>query len=917
MFEKLVRARNSRKGFTIIELVIVIAVIGILTTVLLPNFSTTLQRADSTAKAANLSSVNKIAASTLKVTGNGEMLDVYSAVVQNFGKESAAAAASTAVFNSSTKTFTTLSKVMKDEAAPKDRENYFPVYGETSAEVAECLKGYDFVTYATKAEASTMATGLTKLAGLEGSNYVDGVFVIDASIALNCNVSMANTMFIFTDGASLEGNGYSFDCYACYFIDTGDGSQPVTFKCYGGTVSTHNTYGAFNVSNFYKDGAINWGEAPVSNKLNQITLYQGGFLTPMADVDKTASMYFCVGKASAYVDGTIAIPENCKLTLDGESHFVVEDGGTILPAQTQADSSNLGNVSVVLTAADGSQVTIDLMDGSFVGMTLAGAAATVNGTTQSAGDQTFTITPLTAQVATNRITQCAQAMLAAGGNMDVVLSVVEKVGNAMVGTAQAICVSMGDNAITAKTLSTDGLQTVNNLVNAVKTTVVDAAVSASSAVNTAISSAIGTVTINKVVNGQVKTGGAVINNISTYTSCDTGWYTKNKDSDSFTIKTAAELYGLSTLVFNGTDDFHGKTITLAPEGGVIDLSEYTPWLPIGNGQYGFRGTLDGAGCTITGMKLNVNETWIMQMLQGKGWNNTSYRVGCEDTIYGFQNGDKYGVGFIGVLENGGTLKNVTFKNSSVVFKYNWNSYGAIAVGAIRATGEDYGTTQDTTREYFDDGYRWENNDHKNRLDGKIAPVSSKDYRDRAVTNWTTTIENVTVDSSCSVTATGRCGGVCAVVAGAYYSSSGYNEAHGKLGGADDALSIFAGWGTVAIKNCSNGANVTHIPTKGAYEEGGGILGYTQVNAHTTITISNCSNSGTITAGAAAGILGSTNTGTEEKAFYTITGCTNTGTIKTVTTNGAGAAIHTASVASQIYNTSTSRAGTKFDNQKVE
>jgi len=927
MLNLFLRARNrKKKGFTIIELVIVIAIIGVLSAVLVPNFSNTLLKADSTAKAANLASVNKIAASTQTASGIGNMLEVYSAVVSNFGEESTAKALRETAFNSETRTFTALKKVVEETPENPAKDTYYPVYGETSSEIAASLLGYDFVQY--KAGKTNLSTQLTKISKYDNTDYSaanGGTYVISGSIALYDNVSMPNTMFVFVNGASLEMNGYSFDCHSCFFVDT-KGTDEVTFKVYGGTLAPHYNYGAFTVNvDFvsYVDGklSVNWDAQPAVVKEGKVTLYQGGFLTPLPD--KKASVYLNVAKASAHVEGTIVLTENTALTLDGESHFVVEDGGTILPAQTQGDTSLASDVSVVLTSAEGSETTVELKDGSFVGITLAGAGTTVNGEAMQAGDQKFTVSPLTAQVAANRITQCAQAMLTAGGNTEVVLSVVEKVGNAMVGTASALSVGGGGVNATASTLSADAVASVNSLVNNFKTAVVDTAVncaSAGNAVNSTVSGAIGTVTVTTVSAGKISGSTAAVSQISSYTSCDTSWYTNNP-AGPWNLTTPAQVYGLSTLVYNGTDTFYGKVINL---GADIDLSAYTPWLPIGNGQYGFRGTFNGAkagGGTykISGMKLDVNETWALQNLQFKGWNSSYFRTKTEGTAFGYQNGDKYGIGFFGVIENGATVKDITFSNCVVNFNYNWNSYAAVAVGAIRATGEDYSDNAGNqpaagldAAKYNATGGRWAGSNLTEQQTTRLSMtagqtvgtgsylLSSTDYADRAYTGWTTTVSGVTVDSTCSVTATGRCGGVIAVMAGAYYSTTSYNE--GKVSSGADK-SVFAGWGTVNISDCINAAAVTQVPTGAAYEEAGGILGYTQVSENVSMNISHCTNTGHIKAACAAGIVGSLNKD-PKLANKSITDCTSD-IAKIEKISGS---VHTSTSISAIYNLTTSKAG---------
>ena len=63
------KKRNNKKGFTIIELVIVIAVIGILSAILIPTFSNLISRADYAALQSNMSNAY------IEYTGSDEYLE--------------------------------------------------------------------------------------------------------------------------------------------------------------------------------------------------------------------------------------------------------------------------------------------------------------------------------------------------------------------------------------------------------------------------------------------------------------------------------------------------------------------------------------------------------------------------------------------------------------------------------------------------------------------------------------------------------------------------------------------------------------------------------------------------------------------------------------------------------------------------
>ncbi len=71
--------RNNKKGFTIIELVVVIAVIAILAAVLIPTFSSIIKKANTSADIQAVNTMNKYLAIE-EVTGNKTIVDVYDAL---------------------------------------------------------------------------------------------------------------------------------------------------------------------------------------------------------------------------------------------------------------------------------------------------------------------------------------------------------------------------------------------------------------------------------------------------------------------------------------------------------------------------------------------------------------------------------------------------------------------------------------------------------------------------------------------------------------------------------------------------------------------------------------------------------------------------------------------------------------------
>ena len=80
IFKERIMKLNKKKGFTIVELVIVIAIIAILAAVLIPTFASLIRKANESADIQACRQMNTYLAVN-EVTGNKDITDVYAALI--------------------------------------------------------------------------------------------------------------------------------------------------------------------------------------------------------------------------------------------------------------------------------------------------------------------------------------------------------------------------------------------------------------------------------------------------------------------------------------------------------------------------------------------------------------------------------------------------------------------------------------------------------------------------------------------------------------------------------------------------------------------------------------------------------------------------------------------------------------------
>ena len=130
-------------------------------------------------------------------------------------------------------------------------------------------------------------------------------------------------------------------------------------------------------------------------------------------------------------------------------------------------------------------------------------------------------------------------------------------------------------------------------------------------------------------------------------SSDNSWYYANKKASVFTLKTAAQLAGLSQLVRDKVDNFSGRTILLASDINLAGIE----WRRIGAPEWPFKGSFNGQGHAIVGLKVStaVSSDGFFGYIDGGCISNFA--------IKGSVSGDYHTGGVVGELV-GGHLVNI-------------------------------------------------------------------------------------------------------------------------------------------------------------------------------------------------------------------------------------------------------------------
>ncbi len=157
-----------------------------------------------------------------------------------------------------------------------------------------------------------------------------------------------------------------------------------------------------------------------------------------------------------------------------------------------------------------------------------------------------------------------------------------------------------------------------------------------------------------------------------------GWYDDYLSATEFVIQSGAELGYLAELVNDGTDSFHGKTISLT---GDIDLAGVDNWTPIGDSaEHSFQGTFDGAGHLIKNLAVNrtdANYAGLFGYVDNAGIKNLGIAGG---TVTGVN----YAGGVTGYAAGTTTIENCY--NTAAITATTGDNSGGIAGGMAPGSG---------------------------------------------------------------------------------------------------------------------------------------------------------------------------------------------------------------------------------------
>lgn len=144
-------------------------------------------------------------------------------------------------------------------------------------------------------------------------------------------------------------------------------------------------------------------------------------------------------------------------------------------------------------------------------------------------------------------------------------------------------------------------------------------------------------------------------------SIDTGIFESGSgtEEDPYILKTEEQLRAFAKSL---SDDVTYSGIYIALEGDV-DVSSET-WLPIGLGHYDFRGTFDGKGYKITGIRIGTEEVPYEEA------SGDSQNLSKMTTYYGF----------FGVIGENAVIKNLGIEDAVISVKRNTSVYAGLLAG---------------------------------------------------------------------------------------------------------------------------------------------------------------------------------------------------------------------------------------------
>ena len=235
--------RNTKKGFTIVELIIVIAVIAVLAAVLIPTFSNLIQKANEAKDTALVSNLNK----GLKMSSKdfATMHEALQAVEENVGvdveKISAVATDSKILWDSVNNCFVYLK-------SGDNKPTYIPDSQKTTVDDNEKYKYWEIV--------ETARNDATYSQYLAGDNHTEAVTV--------------NTGFDAGKNANLQSVTYANEGQQSVVIRTNGGELVVDAG--NATVAHYGAANYVNIKNVYKDSFHEHGVAAV------VRIEQGHFV---------------------------------------------------------------------------------------------------------------------------------------------------------------------------------------------------------------------------------------------------------------------------------------------------------------------------------------------------------------------------------------------------------------------------------------------------------------------------------------------------------------------------------------------------------------------------------------------------------------------------------------------------------------